>query len=169
MWTYFGKVYYWTKFQVNTISRLRSVKALKWYFTDWSVKYTYSHVTKKFQLEIILFCQFGYSNQVSSKHVKGIASYSKIWGLITLVCKICKSGRWQKNCQLSKILVKSSLLTKFEIEILKGTKVRGFLILPFSWYFQNLLTSARHNDVIGDDEILSKDVNQKFVHTVKIS
>ena len=57
---------------------------------------------------------------------------------MSLVCKIHKSVRWQINCQLSKILVKSSLLTKFETKIWKGIKVRGFLILPFSRYFLKL-------------------------------
>ena len=67
----------------------------------------------------ILNCnnKFGYSDQVSLKYVKEIASHSKIWVYITLVCKICKFDWWQKYCQLSRILVKSSLLTKFEIKI----------------------------------------------------
>ena len=57
---------------------------------------------------------FGYPDEVSLKFVKDTASFSKALVFIILVCKIDKSGKWREVFHVSKILVKSSVLTKFE-------------------------------------------------------
>ena len=52
---------------------------------------------------------------------------------------------------------------------MESNKVKGFLILLFPSYFQNLQRSARHNDAISDDKILLEDLDQKFVDTAKVT
>ena len=80
---------------------MRSGTALKWYFIDRSVKYTYIHVKKHFQLEIILYndfiiillCTVKYANLAGGKKLSTVKNF----GQVKFAEKI-----WNKNVERNK-------------------------------------------------------------------